>query len=39
MTAVKKMTVRIISEEFYKLKEELRENTSIKKGFLSLKLI
>ena len=38
MTAVKRMTVRILSEEFYKPKDELREYTSIKKRVSELEI-
>ena len=38
MAAVKKMTVKILSEEFYKLKAELKEYTSIKKKVFDLEI-
>ena len=39
MAAIKNMTVKILSEEFYKLKDELKEYTSIKKKIFSFRKI
>ena len=36
MAAIKKMTVKTLSEEFYKLKDELKEFTAVNKKLFEL---